>query len=636
LLDLIARLGLACYVRALDNLEPTLRLLLEDSAAAARNAGLDRFDWPDQRAALVRAWRQADGPLRALALHLQLTDAELFMLGLAIACERHRAVTLAVSTLQAPFAAARPSVHLAIDLLEVLFPDWCGDALSLASGPMMECGLLSPLGEDALPQRVLAVRLPLWRALCGSPPAWPGCRPIDLIGEAAIPMPAYAAKAIKAGQAGGVVVRGAPGSGRAAIAATLASQLGLVPIETPLAVFRDDRAFITACRFADWLPVLRLAPDLGESVLLGEANGPVAVLAGRHGAIEGNRLIEFFSEPPPLDERLRRWQTELGKHAIDPLTLGAAILYSGTIETVARAARTRASAESREAMPADLAAARLALAPDGLGRLAHPITRSVNAQALVTPPALAADLAALIARCRQRERIWDGLGPSLAASSSRGVRALFAGESGTGKTMAAAYVATALAAPLFRCDLAAVMNKYIGESEKNIGALLDHAEAADVVLLFDEADALFGRRTEGGETGERYANMLTNYLLTRLEAHNGIVILTTNAKMRIDPSFWRRLDFVIDFSLPGYEERLALWKSHLGARAPDNAVLERLASYCDLPGGGVRNAVLSAAAMAPPDQPIGREWLRPALQREYGKLRRTLPAGLALALRGPE
>jgi hypothetical protein len=240
--------------------------------------------------------------------------------------------------------AARHSVHLAIDLLEVLFPDWRGDALSLASGPMVECGLLSLLGEDALPQRVLAVRLPLWRALCGGPPAWPGCRMIDPTSEAAIPMPAHAAEAIKGGQAGGVVIRGPPDSGRAAVAAALARRIGLVPIETPLAVFRDDRAFTTACHAAGWLPVLRLAPDLGESALLGEASGPVAVLAGRHGAVQGDRLIEFFSVPPPHPERLLRWQAELGKHAIDPLTLGAAILRSGMIETVARAAGMRASA----------------------------------------------------------------------------------------------------------------------------------------------------------------------------------------------------------------------------------------------------------------------------------------------------
>jgi SpoVK/Ycf46/Vps4 family AAA+-type ATPase len=176
------------------------------------------------------------------------------------------------------------------------------------------------------------------------------------------------------------------------------------------------------------------------------------------------------------------------------------------------------------------------------------------------------------------------------------------------------------------------MNKYIGESEKNLDAMLDHAESADVILLFDEADALFGRRSEGGETGERYANMLTNYLLSRLENHQGIVILTTNARGRIDPAFWRRLDQVIDFPPPGYEERLALWRAHLGERAPETAVLERLAEYCDLPGGAVRNVVL-AAALVPGSAPIGLDLLSSALRREYSKLKRNPPANLALVLR---
>jgi hypothetical protein len=418
----------------------------------------------------------------------------------------------------------------------------------------------------------------------------------------------------------------------------VAANLRLAPIEVPLAVFRDDSAFATACRVVGWMPILRLATDLGDATSLVDANVPVCVLAGTHGALEGDRLLELTIAPPSATERIRLWSAALADrpHVIDTATLTSAVLYPGTISAVARAASIRAEGETRPVTQADIAEARRALAPDGLGRLAHPVNRVVDADALVTAPGLADDLDALLGRCRRRESIWSGLGPSLAASTTRGVRALFAGESGTGKTMAASYIATMLAAPLYRCDLGAVMNKYIGESEKNLGGLLDHAEATDVVLLFDEADALFGRRTEGGETGERYANMLTNYLLTRLEAHNGIVILTTNSKTRIDPAFWRRLDQVIDFPVPGYAERLALWKSHLGERAPSASVLEQLASYCDLAGGGVRNAVLAAASIAAPDGPIGMESLTPALQREYAKLRRTLPAGLALAMRAAE
>jgi SpoVK/Ycf46/Vps4 family AAA+-type ATPase len=304
------------------------------------------------------------------------------------------------------------------------------------------------------------------------------------------------------------------------------------------------------------------------------------------------------------------------------------VLFPGGIERVARAARGLAG--DAPVTAADVAEARRRLAPDALRTLAQPVSRHVARDALVLPEALERDLNLLISRCRQRETIWHGTGPSLATGATRGVRAFFAGESGTGKTLAASYVATALGAPLFRCDLGAVMNKYIGESEKNLGLLLDHAEAADVVLLFDEADALFGRRGDASETGERYANMLTNFLLTRIENHNGIVILTANNKARIDPAFWRRLDVVMDFPLPGYEERLRLWQSHLGARAPDEHVLHHLASYCDLAGGSIRNAVLSAAATVPPGGAIGAVALAAALAREYRKLGRRLPPDLAL------
>ena len=256
--------------------------------------------------------------------------------------------------------------------------------------------------------------------------------------------------------------------------------------------------------------------------------------------------------------------------------------------------------------------------------------------ALVTTPGLADDLDALVGRCRRRKSIWGGLGPSLAASTTRGVRALFAGESGTGKTMAASYIATMLAAPLYPLRPRRgneQIHRRVGEEPRRPAGPRGGSRRRAAVR---EADALFGRRTEGGETGERYANMLTNYLLTRLEAHNGIVILTTNSKTRIDPAFWRRLDQVIDFPVPGYAERLALWKSHLGNARHPSPCWSSLRRYCDLAGGGVRNAVLAAAAIAAADGPIGMDSLTPALQREYAKLRRTLPAGLALAMRAAE
>jgi hypothetical protein len=638
-LDLMVRLGLARYIGDLGEPEPPLLLLLREGEEAARAAGLERLDWPAQAASLSRAWNNcAPGPLRRFAELRALKLADLFLVGLAAACEARRSAALGVMTLQAPFVGARPSVHLALDLVQELFGAGPGDAIALASGPLVESGLVDLLGEDALPQRSLAIRLPLWRVFADGPPAWPGAWALKAPPNLATGVPETvldrAADAIQGGAADGVVIRGSPGSGRAEVAAALAERLGRVGIEAPLSVISGDRAFATACAAANWLPVLRATPEIGDAAVMSKVL-PMAVLAGAHGSVRGERLIELRIVPPAASQRARLWDAALGAHAGEVAhdLLGAVALYPAAIAAVGRAASLCADGESRPITSADLREARLALAPDELSRLAHPVPRTVGADALVAGPALHAELASLIARCGRRETVWSGLGPSLAASATRGVRALFTGESGAGKTMAAAYVATQLGAPLYRCDLAAVMNKYIGESEKNLGALLDHAEAADIVLLFDEADALFGRRSDGGDTGERYANMLTNYLLTRLEAHDGIVILTSNSRVRIDPAFWRRLDHVVDFPAPGYAERLALWRSHLGARAPSAAVLERLASYCDLYGGGVRNAVLAAAATSPEYVPIGLEDLAPALHREYAKARRPLPAALALALR---
>jgi SpoVK/Ycf46/Vps4 family AAA+-type ATPase len=177
-------------------------------------------------------------------------------------------------------------------------------------------------------------------------------------------------------------------------------------------------------------------------------------------------------------------------------------------------------------------------------------------------------------------------------------------------------------------DLAAIMNKYVGESEKNLGLLLDLAAAADAILLFDEADSLFGRRTDAQQSGERYANMLTNFLLTRIENHPGITILTTNSRERIDNAFTRRLDAIVDFPMPGFQERLDLWRSHFGQRSPSDDLCKTLASYCDISGGQIRNVVLTAAGCSPADQPIGIEPLLSALQREYQKLGRNPPAQL--------
>ena len=214
------------------------------------------------------------------------------------------------------------------------------------------------------------------------------------------------------------------------------------------------------------------------------------------------------------------------------------------------------------------------------------------------------------------------MGVTLKSRYQMGVKALFTGPSGTGKTLAAGWLATHLAMPLYRVDLASVTSKYIGETEKNLSQLLGRAEQEDVVLLFDEADSLFGKRTDVKDSNDRFANAQTNYLLQRIESYSGVVILTSNSKARFDPSFTRRLDMMIDFPLPSPEERRAIWLNHLGSfHTLSKGNINQLSVQCDLSGGHIRNVALTAAVIAKHDKrKISMEDVITALTDECHKL----------------
>jgi SpoVK/Ycf46/Vps4 family AAA+-type ATPase len=248
----------------------------------------------------------------------------------------------------------------------------------------------------------------------------------------------------------------------------------------------------------------------------------------------------------------------------------------------------------------------------------------------VTTPTLRRDLEALLMRCRARDGLVEGLGASATARYRPGVRALFVGPSGTGKTLAAGWLATNLGLPLYRVDLAAVTSKYIGETEKNLAQLLARAEQAEVVLLFDEADSLFGKRTDVQQANDRFANAQTNYLLQRIESYDGITILTSNSRSRFDEAFFRRLDVIVDFPIPGPQERRALWQSHLGANhGLTGQDVNRLAATADLTGGHIRNVVLAAAVLAQEaERPIEYADLAEGLASEYRKLGQQMPVEL--------
>jgi SpoVK/Ycf46/Vps4 family AAA+-type ATPase len=231
----------------------------------------------------------------------------------------------------------------------------------------------------------------------------------------------------------------------------------------------------------------------------------------------------------------------------------------------------------------------------------------------------------VVHRVRHRHQVLDVWGVRRGAAKGKGVTALFAGDSGTGKTLAAEVLAGALDLDLYVIDLATVVDKYIGETEKNLDRIFREADRVNGVLLFDEADAIFGKRSEVQDARDRYANVEVAYLLQRMERFDGIAILTTNLRANIDEAFLRRLDALVDFPLPDEDLRRMIWERHLPDALPraGNVDLAFLARAFDLSGGNIKNIAVSSAFLAASgDGMLTMESLIRATGREYRKLGR--------------
>ncbi|HEX7979877.1 MAG TPA: ATP-binding protein [Gemmatimonadaceae bacterium] len=262
-----------------------------------------------------------------------------------------------------------------------------------------------------------------------------------------------------------------------------------------------------------------------------------------------------------------------------------------------------------------------------LDDLARRIVPSYAWDDIVVSDDVRAQLRELAAQVRQRSRVYESWGFGAQLGRGRGITALFAGPSGTGKTMAAEILAGALELDLYRIDLAGVVSKYIGETEKNLRRVFDTAEQSGAILFFDEADALFGTRTEVRDSHDRYANLEINYLLQRMEDYSGLAILATNRRSALDAAFLRRLRFVIDFPFPAPDDRRRIWERVFPAQA-DVAGLElALLSNLDLSGGNIRSIAVNAAFLAASeDMPIGMPHVMRAAAREYVKLSKPIGA----------
>jgi hypothetical protein len=242
---------------------------------------------------------------------------------------------------------------------------------------------------------------------------------------------------------------------------------------------------------------------------------------------------------------------------------------------------------------------------------------------LVLPPDIMDSLRELVGRVRHRRTVFEDWGMGRTMATSRGLTALFQGQPGTGKTLVAGVIARELGLDLYQVDLSKVMSKWIGETERNLATIFDAAEDGQVILLFDEADSLFAKRTEVRSSNDRYANLEVNYLLQRLDSFEGIAILTTNSGGSIDPAFKRRLSFRLSFPFPDEDTRAELWRAHLPRELPraGELVFDVLARKYQLSGGYIRNACLRAAFLAAQEETLlHQHHLERAVALEFAEL----------------
>jgi len=262
-----------------------------------------------------------------------------------------------------------------------------------------------------------------------------------------------------------------------------------------------------------------------------------------------------------------------------------------------------------------------------LDQLAQRIEPVPTWEDLVLPESQKQILREIAIHVRQRTQVYDGWGFAGKSQRGLGVSALFTGESGTGKTMASEVLANELRLDLYRIDLSQVVSKYIGETEKNLRQVFDAAEEGGAILLFDEADALFGKRSEVKDSHDRYANIEVSYLLQRMEAYRGLAILTTNMKSALDAAFLRRLRFVVQFPFPNSSQRQEIWQRIFPAGTPVQGLDVTKLARLNVAGGNIRNIAMYAAFLAADARsPVTMGHLLGAARAEYGKLEKPLSA----------
>jgi hypothetical protein len=576
----------------------------------------------------------ARGSFGWVAGELKLLPVECFVLALALLPSVDSAAGPVIASCLNDATRTSPTLALAQRLWDD--PEQLLDCFDPAH-PLLSHGLIAGLASAGVVewQTPLGVPSLVARELLFAggvlPPALHSPAPQPLPAALGVGAPARVAAAVAAPCRVVVPLLGPPGAGLAGVAAALVQEAGGTLVQPSVSLphgqlaqaftvawLRGHALFVDAAALADPsaheagatpLPALTLAVFVG-----------INDRSALHGLGECAPSIEV----PPLSygERLARWRAALPETTPALPLSEVARRFRYEQPAIARVGAELGRLGRAPTEEDVLAAARADL---DLGTLAQPVVPRFILSELMLPASQTRQLEEIVEAMHNLTRVHHEWGTAKAWNES-GLAALFAGPPGTGKTMAAEAIGAELALPLYRIDLSQVVNKYIGETEKNLRRLFDAADAADIILFFDEADALFGKRTEVKDAHDRYANLEISYLLERMERFKGLAILATNRKKDLDEAFLRRLRFVVEFPQPGPAERLRIWKSVIPPGVDASALdFEFLAQRFALAGGHIRAIVFQACL-----QNAGEGAVRTldmfaivrAVQREYEKLDR--------------
>jgi len=333
--------------------------------------------------------------------------------------------------------------------------------------------------------------------------------------------------------------------------------------------------------------------------LLDTYRGPLFVACRQRLSVRERPVFSVDVEKPETAEQKHLWLSCLGERSAEAgSVLDTLVAHFHLGAHLIRSVSDEALAEDGNGLANDLWSICRRQSRPRLDELAQRITSNAAWPDLVLPESQLQALREICAQARNRATVHEEWGFRGKDERGLGVSALFAGPSGTGKTLASEVLANDLRLDLYRVDLSQVVSKYIGETEKNLRRVFDAAEEGGVVLLFDEADAIFGKRSEVKDSHDRYANIEVSYLLQRMECYNGLAILTTNLKSAVDPAFLRRLRFIVQFPFPDQEQRKEIWQRVFPPRTPvESLQFEKLAKL-NVAGGNIRNIALSAAFLA--------------------------------------